>query len=87
MPRPGHAPPDQNVPCQQDVSGGSPVLLQGTSLPLWALEIDPEREKDEFVRYTTAGELGVWRGRVGAACTMERKLLEPVARPGGVGHG
>lgn len=26
----------------QDVSGGKPVMLQGTDLPLWGLEIDPE---------------------------------------------
>lgn len=54
--------------CGQDVSGGSPVPLQGTSLPLWALEIDPEREKDEFVKYTTTGELGVWRGGTCRTC-------------------
>ncbi|GIM05812.1 hypothetical protein Vretimale_10202 [Volvox reticuliferus] len=32
----------------QDVSGGRPVLLQGTDLPLWGLEIDPEEAKREF---------------------------------------
>ncbi|GIL66494.1 hypothetical protein Vafri_20017 [Volvox africanus] len=32
----------------QDVSGGKPVLLQGTDLPLWGLEIDPEEAKREF---------------------------------------
>ncbi|RMZ53633.1 hypothetical protein APUTEX25_003167, partial [Auxenochlorella protothecoides] len=36
----------------QDVSGGMPVMLEGTELPLWALEIDPEREKAKFKAYT-----------------------------------
>lgn len=30
------------------MSGGRPVLLQGTDLPLWGLEIDPEEAKREF---------------------------------------
>ena len=33
--------------CSQDVSGGKPVMLQGTDLPLWGLEIDPD-------------EVGIW---------------------------
>lgn len=37
----------------QDVSGGLPVLVEGTDLPLWGLEIDPEREKEKFRAYTT----------------------------------
>lgn len=37
----------------QDVSGGSPVLIEGTNLPLWAMEIDPEREKANFRAYTS----------------------------------
>ncbi|KAL4441055.1 hypothetical protein ABPG77_010486 [Micractinium sp. CCAP 211/92] len=32
----------------QDISGGVPVLIEGTDLPLWAMEIDPEREKEKF---------------------------------------
>ena len=32
----------------QDVSGGKPVLVEGTALPLWGLEIDPENEKQAF---------------------------------------
>lgn len=38
-----------------------PVMLEGTELPLWALEIDPEREKAKFKAYT-AGGVG-WRGQ------------------------
>lgn len=37
----------------QDVSGGSPVLIEGTNLPLWAMEIDPDREKEKFRAYTS----------------------------------
>lgn len=36
----------------QDVSGGMPVLIEGTDLPLWGLEIDPEVEKEKFRAYT-----------------------------------
>ena len=33
----------------QDVSGGKPVRVESyTSLPLWAMEIDPQRAKDEI---------------------------------------
>jgi arsenite-transporting ATPase len=32
----------------QDLSGGKPVPLQGTDLPLWAMEIDPEEAKAEL---------------------------------------
>lgn len=36
----------------QDVSGGEPVIVEGTDLPLWGLEIDPDREKAKFKAYT-----------------------------------
>ncbi|EFN58656.1 hypothetical protein CHLNCDRAFT_16771, partial [Chlorella variabilis] len=32
----------------QDISGGLPVLVEGTALPLWGMEIDTEREKEKF---------------------------------------
>ena len=32
----------------QDVSGGQPVPVEGTALPLWGLEIDPDRAKEDF---------------------------------------
>ena len=32
----------------QDVSGGKPVPVEGTDLPLWGMEIDPEEAKEEF---------------------------------------
>ena len=36
------------VLCLQNVSGGQPVPVEGTALPLWGLEIDPDRATDEF---------------------------------------
>ncbi|PSC69048.1 arsenical pump-driving ATPase [Micractinium conductrix] len=32
----------------QDLAGGVPVLIEGTDLPLWGMEIDPEQEKAKF---------------------------------------
>jgi len=32
----------------QDVSGGKPVPVEGTDLPIWGLEIDPEEAREEF---------------------------------------
>ena len=32
----------------QDVSGGKPVPVEGTELPLWGMEIDPEKARDAF---------------------------------------
>ncbi|CAI5513140.1 unnamed protein product [Closterium sp. Naga37s-1] len=32
----------------QDVSGGTPVAVEGTDLPLFAMEIDPEQAREEF---------------------------------------
>ena len=48
---------------RQDVSGGRPVPVEGTELPLWGLEIDPERARDAFRAY--AGRDG---GQVSACC-------------------
>lgn len=32
----------------QDVSGGLPVRLQGTDRPLWGMQIDPEKAREEL---------------------------------------
>jgi hypothetical protein len=32
----------------QDISGGVPVPLVGTELPIWGMEIDPEEARDEL---------------------------------------
>lgn len=32
----------------QDVTGGKPVLVEGTDLPLAAIELDPEEAREEF---------------------------------------
>jgi arsenite/tail-anchored protein-transporting ATPase len=40
----------------QDVSGGAPVLVAGTDLPLWGMEIDPDKEKEKFRAYAAGAE-------------------------------
>lgn len=42
----------------QDVSGGKPVPVQGTDLPLWGMEIDPEEAKEEFRVYSQTNNAG-----------------------------
>jgi arsenite/tail-anchored protein-transporting ATPase len=32
----------------QDVSGGHPMPLQGTDLPIWGMQIDPEQAREEL---------------------------------------
>ena len=34
----------------QDISGGVPVRLSGTDLPVWGMEIDPEEAREELRR-------------------------------------
>ncbi|MEW5306530.1 MAG: hypothetical protein WDW36_008988 [Sanguina aurantia] len=45
----------------QDLSGGKPVLLEGTDLPLWGMEIDPSEAQEEFMSSSassnTAGQV------------------------------
>ena len=55
---------------QQDVSGGQPVPVEGTELPLWGLEIDPERARDAFRAF--AGKDG---GQVPACCRGRASAL------------
>ncbi len=38
----------------QDVSGGSPIQVQGIDFPLFAMEIDPEVEKENFKQFTAS---------------------------------
>ncbi|KAG2485745.1 hypothetical protein HYH03_015554 [Edaphochlamys debaryana] len=67
----------------QDVSGGGPVLLQGTDLPLWGLEIDPEQAKREFLEGTggangadagpsAAEQVGDFMNRVGFGFVVDQ---------------
>ena len=39
----------------QDISGGKPVAIEGTDLPIWGLEIDPAKAADEFKLYARSG--------------------------------
>ncbi len=36
----------------QDISGGQPVQLEGTDLPVWGMEIDPDKAKQQFRNYS-----------------------------------
>ncbi len=54
--------PWMNVLGLQDVSGGQPVPVEGTALPLWGLEIDPDRATDEFRAFNARDD-----GKVGEA--------------------
>jgi arsenite-transporting ATPase len=42
----------------QDVSGGKPVPIEGTDLPLWGMEIDPEEAKAEFMTFSSNNNVG-----------------------------
>jgi arsenite/tail-anchored protein-transporting ATPase len=38
------------------VSGGKPVLVAGVDLPLWGMEIDPDKAKEEFRSFAGRNE-------------------------------
>ena len=40
--------------CAQDISGGQPVQLEGTDLPVWGMEIDPDKAKQQFRSYSAS---------------------------------
>jgi arsenite-transporting ATPase len=40
------------------VSGGKPVPVEGTDLPLWGLEIDTEEAKQEFLSSSAQNNTG-----------------------------
>ncbi len=40
----------------QDLSGGAPVPIEGTELPLWAMEIDAEKATADFRASSKAGK-------------------------------
>ncbi|GLI62585.1 hypothetical protein VaNZ11_005259 [Volvox africanus] len=78
----------------QDVSGGKPVLLQGTDLPLWGLEIDPEEAKREFFEgsgtsgaggTSAASQVGDFMNRMGLGFVIDQlsdlKLAELLNTP------
>lgn len=53
----------------QDVSGGKPVPVEGTALPLWGLEIDPDRAKEDFRAFNARDD-----GKVGHIACRESVL-------------
>ena len=38
----------------QDIGGGQPVQLEGTDLPVWGMEIDPDKAKQQFRSYSAS---------------------------------
>lgn len=58
-----------------DVTGGKPVLVPGTDLPLSAIELDPEEAREEFRSFAesndTAAEMQSFLGNVGMAGVYE----------------
>eukprot|EP00899_Mesostigma_viride_P014155 jgi/Mesvir1/22740/Mv24107-RA.1 len=46
----------------QDVSGGEPVSVEGTDLPLWGLEINPDDAKDEFREFAGTDPKNIGKG-------------------------
>ncbi|KAK9864792.1 hypothetical protein WJX84_010423 [Apatococcus fuscideae] len=47
---------DLSLPVFQDLSGGAPVPIEGTELPLWAMEIDTEKATSDFRASSKAGK-------------------------------
>ena len=47
----------------QSLQGGSPVMIAGTDLPLWGMEIDPEKAKASF-RASAAADNGKVHGHL-----------------------
>lgn len=37
-----------------------PVLIEGTDLPLWGMEIDTEREKEKFKAWSAGATSTCW---------------------------
>ena len=58
----------------QDVSGGSPVMVAGTDVPLWGMEIDPDESTKRF-RASSAAD----KGQVSPAAG-DKVHAEPVLR-------
>ena len=48
------------------MSGGKPVPVEGTALPLWGLEIDPDRAKEDFRAFNARDD-----GKVGHIACRE----------------
>ena len=72
----------------QDVSGGKPVPVEGTALPLWGLEIDPDRAKEDFQAFNARddGKVSILGSPgipanflLSSACMTEGRLHESLA--------
>lgn len=72
----------------QDVTGGTPVFVEGTEMPLCALEIDPEKARDELRTFASGDggkEVQDFMGSVGLGGMYEQladlKLSELLDTP------
>ncbi len=52
-----------------------PILVEGTDLPLWGMEIDTEREKERFKAWSA----GAWCGSCRPQGSLRQLLLAYVA--------
>ena len=71
---------------EQDLSGGRPVPVEGTSLPLWGMEIDPEQAKEELRREWEKEETqqkarAARRGAMGVVQLKKTACVRARARP------
>ena len=60
----------------QDVSGGRPVQVEGTDLPVWGMEIDADEARQRFQASSAEGKSQV---------TATYDMLAPETFPGAVG--
>jgi len=66
------------------VSGGEPVAVEGTELPLWGLEIDPERARDAFRAFAGKDNGQARAARRRAVPSLWRPCLGAQAGGGGL---
>ena len=59
----------------QDVSGGSPVMVAGTDVPLWGMEIDPDESTKRF-RASSAADKGQVSPAAGDSFHAEPELRQ-----------
>jgi arsenite-transporting ATPase len=70
----------------QDVSGGEPVPVEGTDLPLWGMEIDAEAGTREFMSASAAADEGEGEGGGGAGAENGGDKSSPSSPPNNGGN-
>ena len=56
------------------MSGGKPVPVEGTALPLWGLEIDPDRAKEDFRAFNARDN-----GKVGCVWPYQALFMDKIS--------